>query len=95
MNKFLFLLIFMTALTAHSQEIKSNVDVTGKGSVMIVPDRATVRVRVEHQGSDAVTIKRQNDQVVSQVLLFLENNGIDSKDVMTDFIRLDKSYDIF
>ncbi|MEP2937352.1 MAG: SIMPL domain-containing protein [Gilvibacter sp.] len=69
------------------------VQVTGQGSVMVVPDQATVKVRVEHTGKDPIGIKRQNDNVVRAVLQFLEQSGIEAKNIMTDYIRLSKNYE--
>ena len=76
-----------------AQTINPIVQVTGEGSMMVVPDQATIKVRVEHTGKEAIVVKRQNDQVVRDVLSFLDQAGIKAKHIMTDYIKLSKNYE--
>lgn len=70
-----------------------SVDVTGEGTVSVVPDQVTIRVRVENTGKNAKDLKKQNDAVVSEVLRFLRKSDIPDGDVTTDYIRLSKNYE--
>lgn len=93
MRPILFFTLIIATLTMNAQTPNPIVQVTGHGSVMVVPDQATVKVRVEHTGKDPIAIKRQNDDVVRAVLQFLEQAGVASKHIMTDYIRLSKNYE--
>ncbi|NER13406.1 DUF541 domain-containing protein [Leptobacterium flavescens] len=90
------LILLMTAMsTVHAQQnkIEPTVSVTGKGVVRVVPDEVSIRVRVEHTGKSAIEVKRQNDEVIDQVLKFCRQMKIDKKDVVTERINLNKNYD--
>lgn len=92
--KKIFLLSFLL-FSVHSfaqQAPASLVSVTGKGSVKVVPDQVTIRARVEHTGKSASEVKAQNDKVVSQVIQYLKSEGIDSENIQTEYINLNKDY---
>lgn len=89
----LITLSFTTMQAQQSEAYPSRVNVVGQGVVKIVPDQVLITLRVEHTGKDAISVKRQNDQVVGQVLNFLKNSGIPDTDVQTEYIRLNKNYE--
>ncbi|GAB5400274.1 MAG: SIMPL domain-containing protein [Aureisphaera sp.] len=79
-------------MTAQNHQPPS-VDVTGEGTVSVVPDQVTVSIRVENTGNDAKEVKLKNDQTISDVLQFLKKKKIDDKHIKTEYIRLSKNYE--
>ncbi len=66
--------------------------VTGEGIVKVVPDQVTIKSRIEHEGDDAVEVKRKNDVVVDKVIKYLKSEGIPEKNIQTDYVNLNKNY---
>jgi len=93
-----FFVLFFTVLTLASMaqtspSSRSLVHVTGEGKVTVTPDQVSIKVRVEHQGKDAVTVKNQNDVAINAVIKFLRGQGIENSDVQTEYINLNKNYE--
>jgi uncharacterized protein YggE len=94
MKSLIIVLALITTCWAGAQvETQPTVDVTGEGIVRVVPDEVTVQFRVENTGKNAALVKQENDRVVTNVLEFVAKMGIDSKDVHTEYIRLNKNYE--
>jgi uncharacterized protein YggE len=94
MKKTLTLLLILTVTFVSAQErLQSIVSVTGEGTVKIIPDQVTIRMSVENSGDDPVALKTVNDRAVNDVLNFIKQNGIESKDVQTQHVTLNKRYD--
>lgn len=92
MKKYLlFLAMLMTAVT-FGQDQKNTVSVIGTGIVNIIPDKVVINSRVEHTGKSAIEVKKQNDKVVNDVIKYLKSQGIDSKHIQTEYIRLNKEF---
>ena len=87
----LILIVTSTAMAQH--KIQPTVDVAGEGVVHVVPDEATISVRVENTGSDTQELKRLNDATINEVLKFLKKIGIADKDVKTEYMNVNKNYD--
>jgi uncharacterized protein YggE len=66
----------------------ATISVSGSAEVKVPPDEINLDVGVEARNPDLDEAKSQNDQKVSAVLKFLRENGIDSKDIQTDFIGI-------
>lgn len=92
------IIILLILLGGHSLRAQQNysmppmVMVTGEGVVKVVPDQVVIRSRIEHKGSNAQAVKKQNDAVVDRVIKFLKAQGIQEKNVKTDYINLNKNY---
>lgn len=94
MKKLLLLFAFFTTFATVAQTAQHPlVQVVGEGTVTVVPDKVVIKARVEHSGKSAAEVKRQNDSVVDQVIKYLKSEGIPSKNIQTDYIRLNKEYD--
>jgi len=96
--KHIFLIFLLsTAMVTTGQtfqtQLESLVNVTGEGKVKAVPDGVDIKVRVESQGQEARAVKAENDQTIDGVIKFLRSQGIDSKNVQTEYINLNKNYD--
>lgn len=87
-----FILITSLTMAQNNQQIPT-VDVTGEGTIHVVPDQVAIKVRVENTGKDPKTVKLLNDAVISEVFEAIKKLKIDNKDVQTDYIRLSKNYE--
>lgn len=93
MRKYLLLIAVLIGTISFAQEnSEPKVTVLGTGTVNIVPDRVVINSRIEHTGNSAAEVKRQNDEVVNEVIKYLRSEGIESKDIQTEYIRLNKEY---
>ncbi|MDX1463487.1 MAG: SIMPL domain-containing protein, partial [Marinirhabdus sp.] len=88
----LFTLLIAMLMTAQPQP-QPTIEVSGEGTVSVVPDRVTISVSVQNEGQDPKTLKQQNDATVSEVLQFLKGQNIPSKNITTQFVQLNKNYD--
>lgn len=88
-----FILILVVTLVSAQEKLQSIVSVTGEGTVKIIPDQVTIRMSVENTGDDPVALKTLNDKAVNEVLGFIRQNGVESKDVQTQHVTLNKRYD--
>ncbi|MEZ4874778.1 MAG: SIMPL domain-containing protein [Flavobacteriaceae bacterium] len=95
MKNFFFLLTFITTLFMNAQGTppKPSVDVTGEGTVRVVPDQVTITARVEYTGNNPKEVKQLNDQTINEVFRFLKKEGIEDKYVRTEYMNLNKNYD--
>ena len=91
-NIFLCILAMTFSTMAQQATTPFTVDVTGEGKIKVSPDQALIKVRVEHQGKEASTVKAQNDEVIDAVIRFLRDEGIADTDVQTEYINLNKNY---
>lgn len=93
MKKLLFSLVFLVFVNGIAQENPvSLVNVTGEGTVKVIPDEVVIRARIEHTGKSASEVKSQNDRVVNDIIKYLKTQNIPSKNFQTEYIRLSKDY---
>lgn len=85
-----FTLLFVSL--AIAQEQPSGISVNGEGTVKVVPDEVLIQVNVNEEGKTAKEVKASTDEVIDAVLKYLKSEGIDKKNVQTEYIRLAKSY---
>ena len=95
MKKLFFVLALIAALPVIAQQNseRSVVNVTGEGIVKVEPDEVLIKSRIEHEGNSAAEVKRQNDEVVNKVIKYLKSQGIDDKNINTEYVNLNKRYD--
>ena len=95
MKKILLILAFLsvTPIFAQQNTERSIVNVTAEGVVKVEPDEVLIKSRIEHEGSSAAGVKKQNDEVVDKVIQFLRSQNIDKQDIQTDYMNLNKRYD--
>lgn len=93
MKKYFLLLAVLVSTFSFAQETSEpKVTVLGTGTVNVVPDRVVINSRVEHTGNSATEVKKQNDKVVNEVIKYLKSQGIEAKDIQTEYIRLNKEF---
>lgn len=95
MKKLFFVLAVIATMPIFAQQNleRSMVSVTGEGVVKVEPDEVLIKSRIEHEGSSAAEVKKQNDEVVNKVIKYLKSQNIDEKDIKTEYINLNKRYD--
>ncbi len=69
------------------------VSVSGEGTVKVVPDEVTINARVETEGLDPASVKKENDKLVNQLFKFLKKEGISEKNIQTEYVNLNKRTD--
>lgn len=91
---FILFVTIIGSLGLQAQQVNQipMVMVTGEGIVKVVPDQVTIKSRIEHEGNDAVEVKRMNDVVVDKVIKYLKSEGIPEKNIKTDYVNLNKNY---
>lgn len=93
MKKLLLVTLFLVFVTGFAQEKPTSlVNVTGKGTIKVVPDEVVIRARIEHTGKSASEVKAQNDKVVDVIIKYLKSEKIPAKNFQTEYIRLSKDY---
>jgi uncharacterized protein YggE len=68
------------------------ISVSGSAEVKVAPDEIHLSVGVETRHENLAEAKRQNDDGVSRALAFLKKSGVPAKDVQTDYISVEPSY---
>lgn len=89
-NLFIAVLLLVTTITFAQDEPTPTIAVMGTGTVSVVPDMVLINSRIEHTGKTAAEVKRKNDQVVDKVIKYLKSQGVASKNIQTEYIRLNK-----
>ena len=69
------------------------ISVSGSAEVKVAPDEIYLRVGVETRHENLENAKQQNDERVSKALAFLKASEVKGKDVQTDYISIEPTYD--
>jgi uncharacterized protein YggE len=90
----LFTLLLLISLSVQAQDRGEPrlITVTGEAEVKVVPDEVVYDVTVQTFQKDLKTAKAQTDSRLKQVIELTRKYKIDSKDVQTDYIKLDPRY---
>lgn len=92
MKKLFIVLALIVSVGAFAQENVPMVSVTGEGIVEVIPDKVQINARVEHTGDSASEVKRQNEAAVNRIFEFLESQGVEPKNIKTEYLRLNKEH---
>ena len=87
------ILLVMPAFSQQPSQTPPTISVTGSAEVKVAPDEVYLRVAIDTRHENLAEAKRQNDERVSKALAFLKTSGINSKDVQTDFVSIEPTYD--
>lgn len=87
--------VALAASTAFAQQplTPPMISVSGSAEVKVAPDEIYLRLGVETRHENLEDAKQQNDERVSKSLAFLKSSQVKSKDVQTDFISIEPTYD--
>ncbi|MBK0371150.1 SIMPL domain-containing protein [Flavobacterium agrisoli] len=88
-----FLILFSTMTFAQESKQIPQINVNGEGKVKVIPDQATILATVETKGTDAKTVKKQNDQKIEAVLKVIKKMNIPTNDFRTQRVALNPQYD--
>ena len=69
------------------------ISVSGSAEVKVAPDEIYLRVGVETRHENLEDAKKQNDERISKALVFLKASDVKDKDVQTDFISIEPTFD--
>jgi hypothetical protein len=69
------------------------ISVSGSAEVKVAPDEILLSVGVETRDERLETAKQDNDARISKALAFLKACDLKSKDIQTDFVSVEPSYD--
>lgn len=93
MKNLLLTALFFVFVSGVAQETPlSLINVTGEGTVKVVPDEVFIKARIEHTGKSSKEVKAQNDKVVNEIIKYLKSQKIPAKNFQTEYIRLSKDY---
>ncbi|MBS3993174.1 MAG: SIMPL domain-containing protein [Bacteroidetes bacterium] len=94
MKKLLIFVVLILPLVSFVQaQEKPYIAVTGESVVKVMPDYAIVKVRVEANAKAASEAKKKHDISVDAVLKLLKKMKFDSKEIATQYMHLNKTYD--
>ncbi|MGJ7903020.1 SIMPL domain-containing protein [Lysobacter sp. 1R34A] len=85
------LLVLPSSQTFAASEPRS-INVSGSAEIKVVPDLILLDVGVESRHAQLDQAKRSNDENLAKALAFLKRSGVPDKDVQTDFISIEPSY---
>src|SRR3989442_7069147 len=83
----------LTHAVSQGSQQPPQISVSGSAEVKVAPDEIYLRVGVETRDEKLDDAKHQNDELVSKALGFLKSNEVKDKDVQTDFISIEPTYD--
>jgi uncharacterized protein YggE len=76
-----------------SASAPGSISVTGEAEVRVVPDEVLITLGVETSHRELSVAVRRNDQRVAEVIRIAAAHGIQSRDIQTDYISIEPSYD--
>jgi uncharacterized protein YggE len=86
----LTLALLLTAALASAQH---TINVSGDAEIKVAPDQVVLTLGVEVHAKLLDDARRENDKRVRAVCATAKRNGIQDKDVQTDFIQLGMEYE--
>lgn len=85
--------VVSAAENAAYYDTRSTVNVTGRGSVSLEPDIATLGFTVYAEASDPSKAQQKNAELMAAVLEVIRANGIAEEDIETGRLNIDEVYD--
>lgn len=96
MKKIFLTVLFASGLLATAQVQQNTppqINVSGEGKVLVMPDLVDISIGVTNTGADAATVKKANDAAIDAVIKYLKAQKLDPKDYQTQRVSLNKNYD--
>lgn len=95
MKNLLLALGLLATASLYAQENKSiqQINVSGEGKVLVVPDEAVITIGVENTGNNAAEVKKKNDDAIDKAIQTIKKQGIAATDFQTQRVSLYKTYD--
>lgn len=79
--------------TQYMYQGPTTISVTGEGEVFAKPDIATFSFTVEAKEADATTAQNKASEIMTAVLAYLKEGGVEEKDIKTEYYNLSPRYD--
>jgi uncharacterized protein YggE len=70
-----------------------SVQVSGVAVVNVTPDRALIKLGVQSNGKSAKEAQAKNSATITQVVKELKSQGIEAKDIATDWYTIEPLYE--
>ncbi|MBI2794317.1 MAG: SIMPL domain-containing protein [Ignavibacteria bacterium] len=83
----------MIVMAQGPPDLRRAIVIEGEAEAIVIPDRASVMIGVETEGSDVLTIKRDNDKRVKTLYSALKELGIPERDIQTSDLQIHPQYD--
>lgn len=95
MKKIALLVFVFVSSLANAQVIQQQpqINVSGEGKVMVMPDQAVVTIGVVNTGADAAEVKKKNDETIAAVVKYLKSIKMPESDYQTQRVNLHRNYD--
>lgn len=74
-------------------EVQGMITVSGRGEVFAVPDIATFSFSIIEEGKDVAEANNKSSTKNNAVMKYLENNGIEERDIKTEGYNANPKYD--
>jgi len=68
------------------------VSVTGRGRVRVQPDKVVFNVGVQQRGDTVEEVQDKVNSAAADIIAYLNDNGVDEKDVQTSYVSLSPYY---
>ena len=88
-----FFLVGAVGLPTQVERDPGLITVSGEAVVKVVPDEVLITLGVENFHRELSVAKRRNDSSVQDVIKISKRYGIDAKDIQTDYISIEPSYE--
>lgn len=95
---FLFIIAVFWYVSAYSRSVvpERSFTVSGEGKVVAVPDVAELSFGVLTEGGkNLADLQKQNTEKINRVITFLKEQGIDAKDIKTQYYNISPRYQYF
>ena len=91
----LLVLVFVgTLATAQVQpNQQQQINVSGEGKILVVPDQADITVGVSNTGNNAAEVKKANDIAIDRIIKYLKSQKLPQGDYQTQRVSLNRNYD--
>jgi len=70
-----------------------SIQVSGVAVVNVIPDRALIKLGVQSNGKSAKEAQARNSATINQVVKALKSQGIETKDIATDWYTIEPLYE--
>src|SRR3989344_5291754 len=95
---FLFIIAVFWYVSVYSRSVvpERSFSVSGEGKVVAVPDIAEISVGVLTEGGkDLSALQKQNTDKINRFISYLKEEGIDQKDIKTEYYNISPRYQYF
>lgn len=93
MKRFVAFILAALILLCASALADNELNVSGRGTVMLEADRAEISLGISLAGTDLTELQREMNQTVEDICAALEAQGVAEKDISTNYLYIYPQYD--